>query len=111
MGMVAGTLVVLWSEHFRRKKQAFFSYSLKAVGIGILYFSLWGAHYFNLIPVEAVFATMIVVTAATVVIAFAQDAQILALYALIGGVLPPLLGSTCKNEEIFLFSLLAILAI
>src|SRR5260370_5049865 len=109
MGMVAGTLVVLWSDHFRRKKRAFFSYSLKAVGMGILYLSPWGAHYFNLIPVEAVFATMIVVTAATVVMAFAQDAQILALYALIGGFLSPVLVSTGKNEEIVLFTYVAIL--
>src|SRR5581483_8664974 len=67
IGLIAGILIVLWSERFRRNKQAFFSYSLKAVGIGILYCSLWGAHYYNLIPVEAVFAAMVVVTAATVV--------------------------------------------
>jgi len=109
IGIVAGTLVVLWSERFRRKRQAFFSYSLKAVGIGVLYFSLWGAHYFNLIPVEAVFAAMIIVTSATVVMAFAQDAQILALYALIGGFLSPVLVSTGKNEEIVLFTYVAIL--
>jgi uncharacterized membrane protein len=109
IGLIAGILIVLWSERFRRKKQAFFSYSLKAVGIGILYCSLWGAHYYNLIPVEAVFGAMIVVTAATVVMAFAQDAQILALYALIGGFLSPVLVSTGKNEEIVLFTYVAIL--
>ncbi|HTD24796.1 MAG TPA: DUF2339 domain-containing protein [Terriglobales bacterium] len=111
IGLILGISVVLWSELFRRKKQAFFSYSLKAVGIGILYLSLWGARQFDppLIPVEVAFAAMIVVTAATAVMAFAQDAQILALYALIGGFLSPLLVSTHHNEEIVLFTYVAIL--
>src|SRR5260370_13749401 len=111
IGLILGISVVLWSELFRRKKQAFFSYSLKAVGIGILYLSLWGARQFDppLIPVGVAFGAMIVVTLATVIMAYAQDAQILALYALIGGFLSPLLVSTHHNEEIVLFTYVAIL--
>ncbi len=111
IGIVAGILVVLWSERFRSKGQAVFSYSLKAVGIGILYLSLWGARQFDppLISVEAAFLLMIVVTAATVTLAVTQNAEILALYALIGGFLSPVLVSTGKNAEVALFTYVAIL--
>jgi uncharacterized membrane protein len=109
IGLIVGILVVLWSERFRRKGHKFFSYSLKAVGIGIMYLSLWGAHYYKLIPVEVAFAAMILVTAATVTLAVTQDAQILAFYALIGGFVSPVLVSTGKNEEVVLFSYVAIL--
>src|SRR5579864_8893851 len=43
IGLIAGIAVIVWSESFRRKGSAAFSYSLKAVGIGILYLSLWAA--------------------------------------------------------------------
>src|SRR5215472_5825488 len=43
MGLVAGIGLVVWSERFRRKNYVPFSYSLKAVGIGALYLSLWAA--------------------------------------------------------------------
>jgi uncharacterized membrane protein len=109
IGLLAGILIVLGSEWFRRKGHVFFSYSLKAVGIGIMYLSLWGAHYYKLIPVEVAFVAMILVTAATVVLAVNQDAQILALYAIIGGFASPVLVSTGKNEEVVLFSYIAIL--
>src|SRR5438445_6349054 len=54
IGLVAGIGIVAWSETFRRKGSKAFSYSLKAVGIGILYLSLWAAsQYFHLIPASA----------------------------------------------------------
>src|SRR5215467_8308286 len=43
IGLVAGIGLVVWSERFRRKNYVPFSYSLKAVGIGALYLSLWAA--------------------------------------------------------------------
>ncbi|MCU1331671.1 MAG: rane protein, partial [Candidatus Angelobacter sp.] len=63
IGLLAGIAVVVWSEAFRRKGSVAFSYSLKAVGIGILYLSLWAAsQYFHLIPAGVAFAAMILVT-------------------------------------------------
>ena len=35
IGLVAGIAIVIWSERFRVKDYKAFSYSLKAVGIGI----------------------------------------------------------------------------
>src|SRR5579863_7659295 len=42
-GIFAGVALVVWSEWFRIRGYQAFSYSLKAVGIGALYLSLWAA--------------------------------------------------------------------
>jgi len=86
IGMLAGIGLILWSESFRRKGHAPFSYSLKAVGLGILYLALWAAFQtFHLIPSQVAFAAMVIVTASAIVMAVSQDAQLLATFALIGG--------------------------
>jgi uncharacterized membrane protein len=110
IGLLAGIAVVVWSESFRSKGSAAFSYSLKAVGIGILYLSLWAAsQYFHLIPASVAFVAMILVTASTITLALTQDAEILAVYAMIGGFSTPGLVSTGENHEIVLFSYVVLL--
>ncbi|HET8891376.1 MAG TPA: DUF2339 domain-containing protein [Candidatus Angelobacter sp.] len=110
IGLIAGLAVIVWSESFRRKGSAAFSYSLKAVGIGILYLSLWAAsQYFHLVPTSVAFVAMILVTASTITLALTQDAEILAVYAMIGGFSTPVLVSTGQNHEIVLFSYVTLL--
>jgi len=110
IGLIAGIAVLVWSESFRRKGSAAFSYSLKAVGIGILYLSLWAAsQYFHLVPASVAFVAMILVTASTITLALTQDAEILAVYAMIGGFSTPALVSTGENHEIILFSYVLLL--
>ena len=59
IGLLAGMGLVLWSERFRARGYAAFSYSLKAVGIGTLYLSLWGAfQIYHLIPAAVAFVAM-----------------------------------------------------
>jgi uncharacterized membrane protein len=112
IGLLAGIGVVLWSERFRVKGYKAFSYSLKAVGIGTLYLSLWAAfQVYSLIPSGVAFAMMLAVTAATAAMAWSQDAQILAAFALTGGFTTPLLLTTGQNREAALFSYVAILDI
>ncbi len=110
IGLLAGIAIVLWSERFRSRGYRVFSYSLKAVGIGILYLSLWAAFQtYALLPSGVAFAMMLAVTAATAVMAWTQDAEILAAFAMIGGFATPLLLSTGQNREVALFSYVAIL--
>jgi uncharacterized membrane protein len=110
IGLIAGIGVILWGERFRRKNYRIFSFSLKAVGIGVLYLSLWGAfQVYHLIPGTAAFFAMAMVTAATVVLALRQDAEILAAFAIAGGFATPLLLSTGENRELALFSYVAVL--
>jgi len=110
IGLVAGIAIILWSERFRAKGYKAFSYSLKAVGFGTLYLSLWAAFQrYSLIPSSVAFVMMLAVTASAAAMALAQDAQILAAFALTGGFSTPLLLSTGQNREVALFSYVAIL--
>ena len=110
IGLLAGIAVVVWSERFRAKGYQAFSYSLKAVGIGALYLSLWAAfQVYSLIPSGIAFVMMLAVTSATAAMAWAQDAQLLAAFALTGGFATPALLSTGQNREMALFSYVALL--
>jgi uncharacterized membrane protein len=112
IGLIAGIAVVLWSERFRGAGHAVFSWSLKAVGVGTLYLSLWAAfQIYHLLPSGLAFAGMVVVTAATATMAVTQDAEVLAAFALVGGFATPLLLSAGQNRELVLFSYAALLDI
>jgi uncharacterized membrane protein len=104
-GLIAGTAIVLWSERFRRNGFNAFSYSLKAIGSGALYLSLWAAfQLYHLLPAGVALAAMILVTAWNAFMAWSQNSQILAAYALAGAFATPLLLSTGGNHEVFLFT-------
>ncbi|HEV2462492.1 MAG TPA: DUF2339 domain-containing protein [Acidobacteriaceae bacterium] len=110
IGIVAGVALIAWSERFRSRGFAGFSYSLKAVGSGILYLSLWAAYsLFHLMPSSAAFAAMIAVTAFNGFMAWSQESELLALYAIVGGYGTPLLLSNGQNHEVALFSYLLLL--
>src|SRR5579864_7437593 len=71
IGLIAGIAMVVWSERFRGHGYKAFSYSLKAVGIGALYLSLWAAfQLYSLIPSVVAFVMMLGVTAATAALAW-----------------------------------------
>jgi len=110
IGLVAGIAVVLWSERFRSRGYRTFSYSLKAVGIGVLYLSFWAAfQVYHLIDSGPAFACMLLITASTCALALSQDAEILAVFAISGGFSTPVLVSTGVNHEFALFSYVALL--
>ena len=112
IGLLLGIGLVAWSERFRSRGYAAFSYSLKAVGIGTLYLSLWGAYQiYHLIPAAAAFLAMAIVTGATIALALSQDAELLASFALVGGFSTPVLLSTGENHEAVLFCYVALLDI
>jgi uncharacterized membrane protein len=112
IGLLAGAGLLLWSERFRAKGHPAFSYSLKAVGLGTLYLSLWAAfQVYHLVPVGVAFGAMAAVTGATIVMAWTQNAMVLAAFALAGGFSTPLLLSTGENHEASLFTYVALLDI
>ena len=78
IGLLSGIGLVLWSERFRRKGYPKFSYSLKAIGSGILYLSLWAAfQMYHLIPPAVAFGGMILITAWNAFMSWAQDGELL----------------------------------
>lgn len=110
IGLLAGAGLIAWSQRFLSRGYLAFSYSLKAVGSGTLYLSLWAAFsLYQLIPSPVAFAAMIAVTAFNGYLAWLQNAELLALYAIAGGLSTPLLLSTGENHEVALFSYLLML--
>jgi uncharacterized membrane protein len=110
IGLITGTGLIAWSERFRTRGLVVFSYSLKAIGSGILYLSLWAAFsVFGLISSEFAFLAMVIITAFNGVMAWKQDAELLALYAIAGALSTPLLVSTGGNHEVVLFTYLLLL--
>ena len=112
IGLAAGAGLIVWSARFQRRGYAVFAYSLKALGSGILYLSLWAAFsLFHLVPSSVAFAAMIAVTAFNGYMSWVQDAELLAVYSIVGGLSTPLMLSTGENHEVSLFSYLLMLDI
>lgn len=112
IGLVAGSGIIAWSERFRSQGYGAFSYSMKALGTGILYLSLWAAYaVFHLVPAVVALLAMILVTAANATLCWLQDSELLAFYAAIGGFITPLLLSNGQNHAFSLFSYLLLLDI
>ncbi len=112
IGLLAGIGLVAWSSRVHRRGYKYFSYSLTALGIGIMYLSLWAAfQLYQLIPAPVAFAAMIAVTASAATLAIRQNAQILAAVAIAGGFSTPALLSTGQDRPFVLFSYIALLNI
>ncbi len=110
IGLGLGIGLLLWSERFRRRGFPAFGYSLKAIGIGALYLSLWAAfQFYHLVPASLAFAGMVLVTLTSAALALRQDAELLSAFALVGGFLTPVLISTNQNQEVSLMSYLLLL--
>ena len=104
IGLIAGVGLIWWSERFRARAFAAFAYSLKAIGIGALYLSLWAAfQFYHLVSAPVAFFAMILVTTGSVAMSLRQNSELLAAFALAGGFLTPVLVSTNQNHEVALF--------
>ena len=111
-GLIAGAALILWSERFRRRGFPAFSYSLKAIGSGAFYLSLWAAfQLYHLLPLAIGLGAMALVTAWNAYMAWSQDSEILAAYALAGAFLTPLLLASGGNHEVSLFTYLLVIDI
>ena len=110
IGLVCAAALVLWSERFRRQGFSAFSYSLKGLGTSIAYLSLWAASsVFHLAPPWLIFLAMTAVTIFNAVLARRQNSELLAIYALAGGLATPALLAMGHDSAIALFSYLALL--
>ena len=108
VGVAVGIAILVWSERFPQ----LFSYSLKVVGVGILYLSIWAAsEMYALIGGGLAFAAMTIVTGSLVGLALRDRSEFIAGLAITGGFLTPVLLSTGTNHEVELFAYLALLDI
>ncbi len=110
IGLVAGLALIAWSERFRRRQYPVFSFSLKAVGTGMLYLALWASFaLFHLVPYPVAFAGMALVTAANAWMCLVQRSEVLAAFAAVGGFLTPALLAESRASVLALGSYLLLL--
>jgi uncharacterized membrane protein len=110
IGILLGTALYPWSQRLLKKGYEYFSEGIAGLGAATLYLSLWaGWHYYQIFSQSTAFALMIVVTAATFMVAVGRNSQRVAVLAQIGGLITPLLVSTGENHEFALFGYLAVL--
>jgi uncharacterized membrane protein len=111
VGLLCGSLIVLWSDRLRRRGYGYFSEGIAGLGASVLYLSVWGGwHYYRMFPTGVALAGMIAVTAAMAAITIGRDSQRLAFLTLAGGFVTPLLLDTGHNHELVLFSYTGVLA-
>ena len=110
IGLVAGAGLIAWSERFEKRGFAAFAYSLKALEAARS-ISRYGRPSLSTRSCRRgpPSAAMILVTAFNGYISWSRNAELLALYAIAGGLTTPLLVSTGGNHEVTLFTYLLIL--
>ena len=112
VGLIAAAALILWSERFRHKSFLAFSYTLKALGSGIAYLTLWASfNVYHLFAAPIAFLLMVAVTVTNAYLAWQQDSEVLAAYALLGGIITPGLLSNGEDHEFFLFGYLLLLSL
>ncbi len=110
IGLLAGCGLLVYGEWLLRRGYRYFSEGISGLGAAVLYLSLYaGWSYYHLFSQGVAFVGMVVVTAAMVVVAVGRDSQRIALLALMGGFLTPMLVSTGKDQQIVLFTYLCVL--
>lgn len=110
IGILIGGAMFPLSDWLLHRGYRYFSEGITGLGATVLYLSIWsGWHYYALFSQSAAFALMIVITGLTAAVAIGRNSERIALLALAGGALTPMLVSTGRNAEITLFTYLLIL--
>jgi uncharacterized membrane protein len=105
VAMMGGGIRLAGSATYRVPAQ-----SLVAVGIGVIYLSLYAAHaLYALVAAPATFVAMALVTAAAFVTALRLDSSALAVLATVGGLLTPVVLNTDTDAAGALFTYLGVL--
>jgi len=102
-----GALVFAWRK---RESHRLFALSLQGGAIGILILTIFAAFkLYALLPAGFAFALLVAVVAGGAMLAVLQDAIALAVLAIVGGFLAPILISTGQGNHVALFSYYAVL--
>lgn len=110
IGVLLGLGFLGGGERLRGKGYRYYAHGLSGGGIAILYLAFFAAFSrYQLIGQVPAFALMSMVTAAAVLLAARYDALAIAVLGLIGGFLTPIMLSTGRDNQVGLFSYIALL--
>ncbi|GJM10030.1 MAG: membrane protein [Lysobacteraceae bacterium] len=109
-GVIAGGLAMLVVGWRLRHRKASYALVLQGGGVGVLYVTLFAAYrLYALISGPTSFALLLLMSAIAMALAVIQNARALAVTAVVGGFLAPVLASTGSGNHVALFSYYAIL--
>jgi len=109
IGLAAGGLLIAVAHRTRNSYRSFSSV-LVGGGLSVFYFTIaYAFHQYHLIPQQAAFGIMILVTAFAVGLSILYDRIELAILATLGGFITPFLVSTGQDNYVALFTYLCIL--
>jgi uncharacterized membrane protein len=110
LGFVAGAFLFLAGEICRRRKLRGLDVALAAVGLGILYLSVYTANQiYSLIPDPLTMFVVLLVSAVGLSVAAIWDSRSLAVLAFLGGYLAPVLDTSGRSGHLLFFGCLTII--
>jgi len=110
LGIAAAALAALVFAWRKRASHRVFALSLQGGAIGVLILTIFGAYrLYALLPPLFAFALLVIVVAGAGMLAVLQDAMALAVLAIVGGFLAPILASTGHGSHVALFGYYAVL--
>ena len=109
LGAIAGLAILFLADRLRARGLRSYAYVLSGGGILILYLSVYAAKGYGFLEQPEAFLLMSLVTAGAVALSVRHDARPIAWLALVGGFLTPPLLSTGRDNEVALFTYIALL--
>lgn len=110
VGAAGGVALLGAGEYLRKKGLRHYAFVISGGGVLILYLTIYAAYdFYQLIGQPVAFALMAGVTALAVLLSARLDALPVAILGLVGGFLTPLLLSTGRDNQVGLFSYVALL--
>ncbi len=104
-GVLAGGLALLGIGWRLRVTRPGYALALQGGGIGVLYLTIFAAfRLYDLLPAAVALGLMVLIAAASAILAVKQDSLALATLGVSGGFLAPLLASTGAGSHVMLFS-------
>lgn len=103
-GIAAGAIAMLAIGWRLRHKRAGYALAMQGGGIGVLYLTVFAAlRLYALLPPTVAFVLLLGIVSTSVILAVRQDALSLAMLAVAGGFLAPILASTGQGSHVMLF--------
>lgn len=110
IGALAGLGLLALGERLRGRGMRAYAFVLSGGGILILYLSIYASYnFYQLLAQPVAFLLMAAVTALAVLLSVRLDALAIAILGLAGGFLTPMLISTGRDNEVALFTYIALL--
>ncbi|MBN1270621.1 MAG: DUF2339 domain-containing protein [Kiritimatiellae bacterium] len=110
MSILAGLGLLAWGYRLLGKRYHLMGQGLFGGGLATLYFSMYAAGpLYDLVPLSAAFALMILVTATAGVISLRADSMLIAILGIVGGFVTPVMLRTGEANFLVLYSYLLLL--